>query len=415
MNITPFNRHMLAVVAAATLVSAVLILTLGPRMPPGIALLFNIAAGSFSVGTMLFTAWLWRDTGRQGQHAYLLVVMVYGNLFGLPIGLIAFPYLEPAERLIVIMLATALVGTNALNTVMVPGWGVHGWFLRLAPWMPLALCAILYAISWDRLAPAALAVLLIATILMLAIRSLLQIRVNGVHADLQRAEAERDARQRTSERFLASASHDMEQPLLAARHSIEQLSRSSDPGVRHRAMERIDWAFDSVETMAQQITQHLRLKSGAVSANIGDVPLAPVLGRVVALNEPAARLAGSELRAVFTALRVAGDEALVERALGNFVGNAIRHSKARRLLIGARRAGAMIRIWVIDDGVGIAQADVARLFSDYAQGDHKGETRGGYGLGLGSALRMAQLMRGTAGHDPRWTRGAAFFLELPRL
>ena len=103
---------------------------------------------------------------------------------------------------------------------------------------------------------------------------------------------------------------------------------------------------------------------------------------------------------------------LTERALSNLVDNARKHARCSRILLGARRVGARVRIWVIDDGVGIAEADLPHLFDDYVQGsNHDDEIRGGFGLGLASVQRMMALMSGTAGLDPRWRRGSAFYLD----
>ena len=126
-----------------------------------------------------------------------------------------------------------------------------------------------------------------------------------------------------------------------------------------------------------------------------------------------ARRAGVELRTLTNRLVVAGDPLLVERALGNLISNAIRHARARTILVGAKRHGSNVRVWVIDNGVGILAADQATLFDPYVQGsDHAGEVRGGYGLGLASVRLMADLMGGWVGHEPRWRKGSAFFLEL---
>ena len=135
--------------------------------------------------------------------------------------------------------------------------------------------------------------------------------------------------------------------------------------------------------------------------------------RVAELNEPAARLAGVEVHALPSRLEARADPALTERALGNLVANSLRHAKARRVLVGARRRAGRVRRWVIDDGVGIAPADAPRLFEDYVQGSNHGdEIRGGFGLGLSSARRMAGLMGGDVGLDAKWTAGSAFWLEL---
>jgi signal transduction histidine kinase len=73
-----------------------------------------------------------------------------------------------------------------------------------------------------------------------------------------------------------------------------------------------------------------------------------------------------------------------------------------------------VRIWVVDDGVGVGRIDAKHIFEDYYQGaSEQGRARGGFGLGLASVRRLAALMDGVAGLDPRWRRGAAFYLEFP--
>lgn len=105
---------------------------------------------------------------------------------------------------------------------------------------------------------------------------------------------------------------------------------------------------------------------------------------------------------------------LADRAIGNLVDNAIHHSGAARILAGARRRGAAVDIWVIDDGNGIAPAERAALFDDYTQGaDTIAQHRGGFGLGLASVARLARLLGGSARHDVRWRNGAAFCITLP--
>jgi signal transduction histidine kinase len=87
------------------------------------------------------------------------------------------------------------------------------------------------------------------------------------------------------------------------------------------------------------------------------------------------------------------------------------HSRCKTILIGARRSGGKIRLWVIDDGCGIAATDTEWLFEDYTKGPS--DAPGGFGLGLASARRAAAAMDGRAGIEPRWTNGCAFWIELP--
>lgn len=231
----------------------------------------------------------------------------------------------------------------------------------------------------------------------------------ATRAALATAEAARDAKTR----FIASASHDLQQPLHAAALFFENAVATGDATTRARAVTGARAAFASTQALISQMLDHLRLEAGAVRARPEPVALGPLIAEIAAEHEPAARAAGMRLIALPSRLVATADPALLRRALGNLVANAVRHAAGERVLIGARAAGGAVTLWVIDDGRGIGAADAGRLFEDYAQGADNA-TRGGFGLGLASVRRSARLMGGDAGLDPRWTGGAAFRLTLPR-
>jgi signal transduction histidine kinase len=159
---------------------------------------------------------------------------------------------------------------------------------------------------------------------------------------------------------------------------------------------------------------HLQLESGVVEPKLAPFVIGPLIAEVADMNEPAAGLAQVTLHAMPCQLKIFADPALVERALGNLIGNAIRHAKATRILIGARWHERQVCIWVIDDGAGIPADDIPHLFKDFVQGsDHGQEIRGGFGLGLSTTRRLARLMGGDAGLETKWVKGCAFWLELP--
>jgi signal transduction histidine kinase len=226
---------------------------------------------------------------------------------------------------------------------------------------------------------------------------------------LAAAEAARDAKTR----FIASASHDLQQPLQAAALFFENAVATGDAAARTRAVAGARTAFASTQGLIRQMLDHLKLEAGAVRARADTVSLGPLIAAVAAEHEPAARAAGMRLIALPSQLAVTADEALLRRALGNLVANAVRHAQGERVLVGARASGGTVTLWVIDDGRGVGVSDAARLFEDYAQGSDNA-TRGGFGLGLASVRRSARLMRGDALLDARWTGGAAFGVTLPR-
>jgi len=380
----------------------------------------DIAVG---MGATLVVVWLGllalrlapRNAGRDeaSWRRHDQAIMWLGNVATIAGFWLLLPYGDEALRLMAVIFLFGPVMVEVLVSIQRPPAPER---FPLAPLTLQASTALYFLVHWERYSAAMILFSAAYGFVVVSLGRIVQRSVNRAYAARQAAEAalaqvaaERDAKTR----FLVSASHDLGQPLQAARLFFEQTLRSRTAAQRQAAAGKVAWAFDATEQLLRQILDHLRLESGAVAPHMGQVAVGPLIARIAEMNEPAARLAGAELVALPSRLAANADPALAERALGNLVGNAIRHAKARRVLIGARRAAGRVRLWVIDDGVGVAQADAERLFDDFVQGsDHGDEVRGGFGLGLASARRMAQLMGGAVGLERKWRRGSAFWLEL---
>jgi signal transduction histidine kinase len=258
--------------------------------------------------------------------------------------------------------------------------------------------------------PYLLVFLAIFGVVIIVLNQIIASSIAELHSARSEAEAAREARTR----FLASASHDLGQPLQAARLFFDQALRGQDPQQRATAAADAGNALGAMERLLRQMLDHLRLDSEAMVVHEIPVSAGFLIRRIASQFTPVAALAEVELIAVPCPLLVRGDIDLIERALGNLVDNALRHARAKRVLIGARRKGDRVRFWVIDDGVGVAQADLPSLFEEFFRGsDHGDHERGGFGLGLASVAGLARLMRGSAGIDVNWANGSAFFLDLP--
>jgi signal transduction histidine kinase len=193
-------------------------------------------------------------------------------------------------------------------------------------------------------------------------------------------------------------------------------SLRAPPGVlRDAAIDGVRNALASADELLSHMLGHLRLEADAVEPHRSSVALPALLKRIATRHAPAVKAAGFNLSVAAHSLVLALDPSLIERALGNLIINAVTHSHGGRILLAARRHGAdAIRIWVIDDGVGVGRTDAKHIFDDYYQGSNQyGRARAGFGLGLASVRRLATLLEGAAGLDPRWRRGAAFYLEFP--
>lgn len=229
----------------------------------------------------------------------------------------------------------------------------------------------------------------------------------ATQAALGAAEAARDAKTR----FIASASHDLQQPLLAARLFFEDAIKGGSAEAQARAIDGARQAFASTSALIGVMIDHLRLEAGAIRARPELVALGPLLREITAEHAPSAHAAGVQLRVIETRRVAVADPGLLRRALGNLVSNAIRHAQAERILVGVRGKQGSVALWVIDDGRGISADESSMLFEEYHQGSSAAP--GGFGLGLVSVRRSLGLMGGEAGFEPRWTGGAAFWLHLP--
>lgn len=409
--------HLMAITVFVA-VAAFIVLRIGPALPAGnrTVVIAMVAAGVLVwlslVGVQVTHSLRGRDDiDMRRRHAR--VIGLIGN--GASVGgyWLMMPYADDALALMMVIFQFGPVAVGVLGAIQRPPAPSRFPILPLA--LPIS-TSIYFLVHWGRYSAPVILFLIAYCYVVLTMRRIVQRSVDRAYAARQAAEAalvqvaaERDAKTR----FLASASHDLGQPLQAARLFFDQAMRSPDGAKRAAAARRVTWAFDATEQLLRQMLDHLRLESGAIEPHLGQVAVGPLIARIAEMNEPAARLAGVTLVALPSRLLAHADPALAERALGNLVGNGIRHAKGRRLLVGARRRGGRVRLWVIDDGVGISEADAPRLFDDYVQGSNHGdEIRGGFGLGLASARRMAGLMDGAVGLELKWRHGSAFWLEL---
>jgi CheY-like chemotaxis protein len=141
-----------------------------------------------------------------------------------------------------------------------------------------------------------------------------------------------------------------------------------------------------------------------------------LLARLAGDFRPQCAAGGIALRVVPTRLAVESDPVLLERILRNLLANAVRYTRTGGIVLGARRRGDMVRIDVVDTGIGIAVADQARVFDEFVQIGATARPAGGRGLGLGLAIvrRLADLLEHRIELASRVSRGSRFSIVVPR-
>ena len=238
----------------------------------------------------------------------------------------------------------------------------------------------------------------------------LEQRVAERTAELREANRRLADTGREKTRFLAAASHDLLQPLHAARLFASALDRSLEGNARALA-QRVDKSIVAAEALLRALLDISRLDAGGVQANPEPVLLAPLIADLADNMRPLAEEKGLILRTASLGGTVETDPGLLRSVLQNLVANALRYTLAGGVLIGVRRRGDDLRIDVIDTGVGIPAERQHEIFGEFTRlGTVEAE---GLGLGLAIVERIARLIGARIELSSREGRGSRFSVALP--
>ena len=232
-----------------------------------------------------------------------------------------------------------------------------------------------------------------------------------LNAALTAAKAEADEANVSKTRFLAAASHDILQPLNAARlYASALVERARERGDAVLA-ENVDASLDAVEEILTALLDISRLDTGAMKPQWSSVSLDELFRQVRREFEPVARDKGIDLRIVPSSLAVRSDRRLLRRILQNLVSNAVKYTPSGRVLVGARRRGSGVSLEVWDTGLGIPASKQKLVFQEFQRLDQAAKVARGLGLGLSIVERMARVLdhRITVRSEPG--RGSLFRVE----
>jgi Na+/proline symporter/signal transduction histidine kinase len=213
-----------------------------------------------------------------------------------------------------------------------------------------------------------------------------------VNAELSRAKAEADEANVSKTRFLAAASHDILQPLNAARLYTSSLVDRVQSDEARALAANADSALDSVEEILTALLDISRLDSGAMKPEISVVAINDIFRQLAVEFDPVARAKGLPLTFVPCSLAVRTDRRLLRRLLQNLVSNAIKYTPSGRVLIGCRRRKGRVRIEVRDTGIGIPANRQKQVFREFQRLDQGAVIARGLGLGLSIVDRIAKVL-----------------------
>jgi Na+/proline symporter/signal transduction histidine kinase len=214
-------------------------------------------------------------------------------------------------------------------------------------------------------------------------------------------------------RFLAAASHDILQPLNAARLYVTSLVERQNGGEDSRLVENIDDSLEAIEEILGALLDISRLDAGAMTTSVSSFKIGDLMRSLEIEFAPLARAKGLKLVFVPSSLPVESDRLLLRRLLQNLISNAVKYTPRGRVLVGCRRHGQSLQICIYDTGVGIPVVKRGEIFKEFHRLEQGARIARGLGLGLSIVERLARVLNHGIALNSNAGGGSFFSVMVP--
>ena len=233
--------------------------------------------------------------------------------------------------------------------------------------------------------------------------------------DVEEAREVAETANRSKTRFLAAASHDLLQPMNAARLFVSILRQQQDrKGEQARLVTRIDRSLTAAEELLTALLDISKLDSGMYQPEPVLIAVPELFEQLRRRFKPLAANKNLELRVHDGAYRILSDRNLLYRIIQNFLANAIRYTEKGGVLLGCQVRGDVLKISVWDTGVGIAKSEEAAIFQEFHRLDYAQRLDDkGLGLGLAICERISRMLGHRISLRSREGHGSRFSVEVP--
>ena len=360
-------------------------------------------------------------TSLQRQHprwsAYLIVSsLASGCLWGAAGGVLSTQSLE--LFLIIILLLTGLSAAAALAyAAFLPAFYAY----ILPSYLPLVTMALLAHTHMQVII--AIAIMIHAGAIIVFVRNLNDILAKSLHLRFANLDlvAELTTQKETAERanaaktrFLASASHDLRQPVHALTLFADALQPEIGSIKGKSLLGNMGRSIDALNQLLGSLLDISKLDAAIVTPNLEHFALRSAFERLHAEYSPQAQTKGLALSVDAGNVLVHSDPALLEAMLRNLISNAIRYTRAGSVQIACSRQAENVRIEVRDTGIGIPREQCQEIFREFYQLANPERDRSqGLGLGLAIVERLASLLQHRIELDSELGQGSCFAIVLP--
>ncbi|WP_425070193.1 PAS-domain containing protein [Sagittula sp. S175] len=214
-------------------------------------------------------------------------------------------------------------------------------------------------------------------------------------------------------RFVAAASHDLLQPISAAKLYVSSLADRCQSTADHLVLEKAESALTSAAQIIDALLDISKLDGDGIHFDIRKVEMNEILRPLRAEMSVLAERKGLELSIVDSHLIVESDATYLRRVVQNLLANAIRYTDHGKVLVGVRRNGVSARIEVWDTGPGIAEEDQNAIFEEFRRLDTTASRNEGLGLGLAIVERACARLGHPLGLWSEVGRGSCFMVNVP--
>ena len=348
-----------------------------------------------------------------------LSVSVSAVCHGMVLGSLAFlalPFLPTVSQVAVIGWAIAICSLATMYAAAM-----------LAPINALMICALVpYAVSWHLQvdSPLPMPVMLLS---MLAVLCYMNVRNHRLLQDnfallakseklldeLGRKNRQLEAAHLSRTRLVATASHDLRQPVHTLGLLIARLDATQPVQRLNASFARLEHACSIVSEMLSELMDLSQLESREYRTRVSVVELDGVLEQVRLNYTHLARAKGLGFTVNFSGQRVKTDPRLLRRILFNLMANAVRYTSEGQVTMESRQEAADIVITVTDTGPGISPHQLAHIFDDYVRAGEDSADGEALGLGLAIVRRACKVLGHTVSVSSRVGRGTVFQLRLP--
>lgn len=232
--------------------------------------------------------------------------------------------------------------------------------------------------------------------------------------ELRQAKSDAEAANLGKTRFLAAASHDLLQPLNAARLFSSALAQKSHSDETRQLVDNLDGSLKAAEELITAILDISKLDAGALEPSITDFCVSDLFSTLSVEFTAMAVDKSLKFRCHPCKQVVRSDQQMLRRILQNFLSNAIRYTQNGGILLGCRKRGNKLRFEVWDTGVGIPQSKLKEVFEEFRRIDNPKHSQvQGLGLGLAITERIARMLEHRLRVRSWPTKGTVFSVEVP--